>query len=499
MPGQRINPTQVKLYMKLRKEGKSQITASTKAGFCERSARSIEKRGFQPAKTHHHWKTRKDPFEEVWDSTLVPMLEANPNLQAKTLIEYLQQRYKNLFPDKLLRTLQRRLKKWRALHGPDKEVIFRQNHPPGWQGLSDFTPTAKLNITIAGEPLDHLLYHYRLAFSGWEYGEVVLGGESFTALAESLQNALWQCGGIPQTHRTDSLSAAFKNLSKEAREDLTNGYEQFCAHYGMESTRNNRGISHENGTIESSHRHLKSRIDQALMIRGSKDFGSLADYRQFVRETISRHNRRIHKDYLEELSHLRALPERKTTDYTEERQRVTNSSTILLKGVVYSVPSKLIGEMLKIHLYDDRLECFVDGSYIVTLRRKRKQKRYERQIDYRHLVEAMSRKPSSFKNYIYKEAFFPTLAFRQTWELFESHYESYRACKEYVAILREASKEDNESRVSGFLEQRLTQPGIVTSAEVQELFASPSTELPQSEIPCDSLESYSTLIGGGVL
>ena len=133
-----------------------------------------------------------------------------------------------------------------------------------------------------------------MAFSGWAYAEVILGGESFPALMEGLQNALWHCGGVPQTHRTDSLSAAFKNLTKQ--EDLTENYQEFCAHYGMEPTRNNRGVSHENGTIESSHRHLKTRIDQTLMIRGSRDFDSVNAYRQFIREIVTSHNQRIHKE-----------------------------------------------------------------------------------------------------------------------------------------------------------------------------------------------------------
>jgi hypothetical protein len=433
--------------MKLKKRGYTQQTAAAKSGFCERSARNIEKRGgVAPSKKRES--TRIDPFSKVWEQELVPMLEKEPKLQAKTLLESLQQKYSDQFPDNVLRTLQRRVKKWRALYGPDKEVIFRQNHPPGWQGLSDFTDANELGITILNQPFDHLLYHYRLAFSGWAYAEVILGGESFPALMEGLQNALWHCGGVPQTHRTDSLSAAFKNLTKQ--EDLTEGYQEFCAHYNMEPTRNNRGVSHENGTIEASHRHLKNRIDQALMVRGSRNFDSIDAYRQFIRELVVSHNRRIHKTYLEELVHLQDLPERKTTDYAEERAPVTNSSTILVKGVVYSVPSRLIGETLKIHLYDDRLECFVGGDRVITLERKRRKKSYEKQINYRHLIAALVRKPGALKNYIYKEAFFPTLAFKQTWELLSEQHEINKACKEYVMILSEAAKGENEEIINAF-------------------------------------------------
>lgn len=496
MPGKKINQVQIGLYMKYRTEGKSQVTAAAKAGFSERSARNIQKRQHHQARTTRNWKTRTDPFEGIWESELVPKLEASPTLQAKTLLEDLQLQYPGQFPDKLLRTLQRRVRHWKATHGPDKEVIFRQNHPPGFQGLSDFTPANSLGVTINGEPLDHNLYHYRLAYSGWEHAEVVLGGESFSALAEGLQNALWLCGGSPETHRTDSLSAAFKNLSDRETEDLTQGYEEVVAHYGIEPTRNNKGVSHENGTIETSHRHLKSRIDQALMVRGSRDFNSMEEYRQLVREILMRHNQRIHKAYTEELACLKPLPERKTTDFTEERVKVTNSSTIQVKSVVYSVPSRLIGMTLKVHLYDDRLELFVGGEWVLNLERQRRNKKSVYQIDYRHLIDQLIKKPGAFKNYIYKDAMFPTLAFRLTWEnLLEAH-DNRKACREYVGILKEAAHGDREEHVSLYLERKLNRGELPSRSEVRSLFHKKANSLPEVESRCDDLGDYDHLIGG---
>src|SRR5712671_3685831 len=128
------------------------------------------------------------------------------------------------------------MRRWRALAGPEQDVIFRQEHEPGRFGLSDFTDTSALGVTVAGVVLGHRLYHFRLAFSGWEYASVVLGGESFVALAEGLQNALWALGGAPLEHRSDSLSAAFRNLERDAAADLTQRYEALCAHYGMTPT-----------------------------------------------------------------------------------------------------------------------------------------------------------------------------------------------------------------------------------------------------------------------
>ena len=141
-----------------------------------------------------------------------------------TLLEYLQEKYPGEYPDSLLRTLQRRIKEWKVLSGKEKELIFRQIHLPGRLGLSDFTQLKGIIILIQNEPLCHLLYHFRLAYSGWSYLKVILGGESYTALTEGLQEALLCLGGSPLEHRSDSLSAAFKNTTRDTRQDLTSSY-----------------------------------------------------------------------------------------------------------------------------------------------------------------------------------------------------------------------------------------------------------------------------------
>src|SRR5215472_13934876 len=192
-----------------------------------------------------------------------------------------------------------------------------------------------LGVVVAGERLGHRLYHFRLAFSGWEHVHVVLGGESFVALAEGLQNALWGLGRAPREHRTDSLSAAFRNLDRDAQEDLTRRYEDLCAHYGMMPTRNNRGIAHENGAIESVHGHLKKAIEDALLLRGTRQFDDLDAYRRFVDEVVGRRNRRNSKRLDVERPSLLALPARRTGDYEEKLITVTSRSGFKLrKGAV---------------------------------------------------------------------------------------------------------------------------------------------------------------------
>ena len=195
---------------------------------------------------------------------MVPLLKSAPGLRPVAIFDEIRRRHPEIGAG-VRRTLERRIRAWRALNGADQDVIFRQEHPPGRLGLSDFTEMGDHGVGIAGVPLDHRLYHFRLAFSGWEHAHVVLGGESFVALAEGLQNALWALGRTPLQHRSDSLSAAFRNLDDDARQDQTRRYEALCAHYRMEPTRNNRGVAHENGSIESPHGHLKQAIEDALL------------------------------------------------------------------------------------------------------------------------------------------------------------------------------------------------------------------------------------------
>src|SRR6478609_5839892 len=274
VPGKHITDQQAKLYMNQRRTH-TREAAAAKAGFSTSTGARLDTDPRLPCqKRAPRGRRRPDPLAEYWDSEIVPMLRASPGLRPITLLLEMQRRHAS-FPDLLRRTLERRVRHWQALHGPEREVIFRQEHPPGQQGLSDFTDAAELGVTIADVPLEHRFYHFRLAFSGWAYASVVLGGESFVALAEGLQNALWALGGTPLEHRSDSLSAAFRNLERDAAEDLTRRYDALCLHYGMQPTRNNRGIAHENGAIESSHGHLKKAIGDALLMRGASDFNDL--------------------------------------------------------------------------------------------------------------------------------------------------------------------------------------------------------------------------------
>lgn len=453
MSGSRITMQQARLYMSSRREGQTQSQASAKAGISERSARRIEAGGISALeRKERHWRTRKDPFVEVWVREIVPLLEKQPALDATTLFEDLQDRHPGRFTNGKKRTFQRRVKAWKALHGPDKAVIFRQVQEPGRQGLSDFTELKNMTISIAGEPLEHRLYHFRLAYSGWSHVTVVLGGESFSALAEGLQAALWRLGGAPLEHRTDSLSAAFKNLSRDAQQDLTERYEALCRHYRMVPTRNNRGISHENGAVESPHGHLKRRIAQALLLRESADFASLEDYRQWLDALVGRFNRRCRDALALEREKLQALPVRRTTDYSEQVVLVTTTSTIEVKRVLYSVPARLIGERLRLHIFDDRIEGFLGATRALSLPRVYTVNHERaRRIDYRHLIGALVRKPQAFRHSRLREDLLPNATYRAIWQHLDRHLEARAACKRIVAILALAARAECEQALGEYL------------------------------------------------
>src|SRR5438477_8232717 len=238
----------MRLYM-IYRHSKEATVAAAKSGFSRATGYRTEDDPRLPSqKKMPRGRRRPDPLAAVWDDEIVPILKSAPGVRAIAVLDEIRRRHPEIGAG-IRRTLERRMRTWRALVGPEQDVIFRQEHEPGRFGLSDFTDTSVLGVTVAGVVLGHRLYHFRLAFSGFEHAHVVLGGESFVALAEGLQNALWVLGGAPREHRSDSLSAAFRNLDRDAQEDLTRRYQGLMRHYEMTPTRNNPGVAHENGSI----------------------------------------------------------------------------------------------------------------------------------------------------------------------------------------------------------------------------------------------------------
>lgn len=435
MSGKRITQHQESLYMSKRQQGQSQESAAAKASISERSGRRIENGERRSRPTERHWRTREDPLEAIWETELQPLLEKETQLTGLTLWEYLEDEHPGQFPYSVLRTLQRRVKQWKATQGPDKSVIFRQSVPAGQQGLSDFSHPNTV-ITINGKVFTHLLYQFRFAYSGWRHVQIILGGESYSALADGLQSALALAGGSPLEHRTDSLSAAFVNRSDEEKQ--TKSYEALCAHFQMRATRNNRGVSHENGAIECAHGSFKRRLDQALKLRGNCDFASIQDYQRFLDKISARLNKRCRSRFIHEQAALQSLPADRFMDYSELSLKVTRSSTVDVKKVLYTVPSRLIGETVRIHLYHDRLVFYVGQTLTLTLPRIYPPAGQERarRIDYRHLIHSLSTKPQAFRFLQFRDDLLPTETYRTLWLYCDQQFQTQEACKWMVGVLR---------------------------------------------------------------
>jgi transposase InsO family protein len=484
----------MRLYMRSRHTD-TPAAAAAKAGFSTASGYRIEADPRLPSqKTGPRGRRRADPLAGIWDSEMVPMLKAAPGLRVVAAFEEIVRRHPELGMS-VRRTLERRIRAWRAFHGPEREVIFRQEHPPGRMGLSDFTDMGALGITIAGAPLEHRLYHFRLPFSGFEHAHVVLGGESFVALAEGLQNALWALGGVPEQHRTDSLSAAFRNLDHQAQEDLTQRYEALIAHYGMQPSRNNAGLAHENGAIESPHGHLKRALRDELLLRGSCDFANLPAYRRFIDEVVGRRNARNRKKIEIERAALCPLPVRRTTDYEEAIVAVTSSGGFTLKKVFYTVPSRLIGHRLRVRLYDDRLECFLGATPLFTLRRGRPPSatRHGHVVDYRHVIHALKRKPMALLNLVYRDQLFPRRAYARAFEALLAKETEKHACRTMVGLLALARDRACEADLAETIDADLDAGRLPDLDRLQASFRPDSTPIPTVAVELVPLTAYDEL------
>lgn len=496
MSGHCITFQQYRNYMGYRKLGDTQKLAAAKSGMSLPTAKRLEKNGFKE-KQQRNYKTRTDPLEDVWDSELLPMLREKPTLSAITLLDYLHDRYPDKYSNKVLRTLQRRLKQWKGLHGPEKEIMFSQVHEPGRQCISDFTELKGQTITINGKVLYHRLYHFRLTFSCWSYIKVIQGGESFTALAEGFQAALWRLGGVPLEHRTDRLSAAYKNLSKDEKKDVTKLYSQLCEHYNIKPTRNNLGCKHENGSIESSHGHMKKRITQALLIRGSTDFKNLEEYQLFIDNIVQKHNRKNNYSVVHEKKYLQDLPLLRTCDYTTITTKVAGTSTIKIRNNVYSVPSRLIGETLKIHLYDTRIECYLGADYLFTYQRFHcAQRTIKKHINYKHMLPSLLKKPGAFAGSYIKEDILPSKDYIDIWKFLESRCARGQACKIIVNLLHIANESGKELEVALYAKSIISTGKIPYVELVKSKFInhSVSEEIKHLEVKQHDLKSYNELL-----
>jgi hypothetical protein len=456
-----VTDAQFRRLMRLLKTEKTLATAAAKAGMDDKTARKYRHAGRPPSElaTPHAWRTRPDPFADVWPRVKA-YLEDNAGLEAKTLFDWLQREYPGRFPDGQLRTFQRRVKAWRAVEGPAREVMFPQIHEPGRLAQSDFTHMDKLGVRIAGQPFPHLIYHFVLTWSNWETGTICFS-ESFESLSAGLQRALWELGGAVRVHQTDSLTSAVNKL--DHREEFTDRYRALLAHYGMEAIHSQPATPHENGDIEQRHHRFKRALEQRLILRGSRDFASRPDYEAFLRRLLAELNAGRADRVRREMAHLHRLPARRLDAGGRIQVRVGPHSTIRVRGNIYSVHSRLIGEQVWVRLLPEQLEVWYGGQRVEVLPRLVGKGKHH--INYRHIIDWLVRKPGAFARYRYHDELFPTSRFRLAWDSLR-RADPLRGHKQYLAILHLAATE-NETAVDECLRRMIDQGEPITADGVQ--------------------------------
>ena len=487
-----ITDAQLRKLRCLDRQGAAKELAAVKAGMDPKTARKYRRLGKLPSEVKimdRDWLTRPDPFAEVWPQ-MQEQLRLNPGLEAKTLFADLQRRFPGRFTDGQLRTLQRRCREWRALAGPAKEVFFAQVHHPGRLCASDFTHCTELGVTINGIPFTHMIYHFVLTYSNWETGTICFS-ESLESLSEGLQNALWELGGVPQCHRTDRLTAAVQP-GVEGPKAFKQRYQALLTHYGLQAQAIQAGKGNENGDVEQSHRQFKRALDQALMLRGSRDFVSRAAYEAFLRQMFEQCNAGRRVRLAEELPLLRALPARRLEACKRDKVRVDTSSTIRVEGNVYSVNSRLIGEWVEARLYAERVEVWYAQKQVEQLPRLRGRGKHK--IAYRHIIDWLVRKPGAFADYRYRADLFPSSRFRGAYDVLLMQ-QPERAAKEYLSILQLAARE-SESGVEAALSRLMNEEPLqlTLAAVIAELRKNDGRSLLEVTVAPVDLASYDALL-----
>ncbi len=486
-----VTDQQVRRLFKLVHTERSFGIAAAKSGMDEKTARKYLKLGHLPSelKKPHNWRTRTDPFEDVWPE-VESTLELIPGLEVKTIFEHLQRTYPGRFSDGQLRTLQRRVKTWRACHGPSKQIYFPQIHYPGQLCQSDFTSMSQLGITIDGSRFDHLFYHFVLTYSNWETGTICFS-ESFESLSHGLQNALWQLGGVPQMHRTDCLTTAVQKTDHP--ETFTRRYQDLLDHYGLEGSKTNPSSPNENGDVEQRHHRFKRAVDQALLLRGSRDFADRRQYQSFLDQLLNQLNAGRKDRFSQDHEKLRRLPEQRIDSFKKVTVKVGPSSTINIGHNTYSVNSRLIGETIQVRVYMDHLQIWYGQKKIDTSPRLRGEGKHA--INYRHIIDSLVRKPGAFENYRYREDLFPTTRFRIAYDSLKDRHGHLVAAKQYLKILHLAARE-SEAVVDDALRCLIQTDRLITAEEVIGIVCSRQQieNVTSVEIAAVDLTSYDRLL-----
>jgi transposase InsO family protein len=466
--------------------------ASMLASMDRKTGRKYVKSGRLPSQMNEErtWRTREDPFSADW-SEIVEKLRDCPEFEAKTLFEWLLKEKVGAYQEGQLRTFQRHVKQWRCTEGPDQEVFFDQQHRPGEAMQTDFTGGSKLSITIGGEAFAHLLCHVVLPYSNWE-SVTVCRSESFMAVKLGVQDAIFRLGFVPLYHQSDNLSAATHNLQGQEKRPFNEDYERFISYYGMTPRTIGIGKPNQNGDVESLNNALKRRLEQHLKLRGSRDFESVEAYEAWIQGVVSEANDTRTERIAEELKTMRKVSESRLSDYVEEEIRVNRGSLIRVKENSYSVPSRLRGEKVRVRIHEDHLEVYYGG--IRQLETPRLLGRSGYHVNYRHVIWSLVQKPGAFARYRYREAFFPSLIFRQSYDALCAAYGSgAKADSQYLRILHQAAAV-SETDVEAALELMLSEKIVPDSDRVKVLVQPLEAELPMMAPFKADLGEYDSLL-----
>ena len=489
-----IKNQQVKILWRCMNMGKTQEVSAAKSDMDTKTARKYIRSRQMPSEmaVEHDWPTRKDAFESDWPA-MKGLLETNSGLQAKTIFQHYQREYPGRYQDNQIRTLQRRIKEWRGTSGPSKEVCFAQIHEPGKLGESDFTNMSKLGITLGRQRFDHLMYHFVLTYSNWETGTICFS-ESFESLSEGIENALFTLGGVPQSHRTDCLSAAVHQ--EKHPEDFKLRYQGLLAHYGIAGEKTNPSSPNENGDIEQRNNRFKEAVDQALMLRGSRDFETRKEYEVFLTDLFRQLNSGRSERLKEEMAVLRSLPDKRLNACRKEWCKVSPSSLVYIQKNIYSVHGRLIGETVEARVYGERIEIWYGQKRIDQFPRLRGSGKH--QINYRHIIEGLIRKPGAFEDYRYREDLYPSSVYRMAYDQLCGAHTTSIANKEYLKILHLAAKE-SESEVGSILQALLLCNEPITLEKVSHLMGTlrPENRSLSVVVPEANLNEYDHLIPSG--
>lgn len=468
--------------------------AALRANMHPKTARKYLAIGKLPSelKKPRDWRTRKDPFEEDWPK-IHEMLTAAPELEAVTIFEYLCSCTPGRYAPGQLRTLQRRIKRWRAEEGPPKELFFPQVHRPGEAMQTDFTSANELRITIAGQDFPHLLCHPVLPYSNWEW-VTVCRSESFQALKRGVQEALFRLGRVPAFHQTDHSSAATHDLRTGGR-DFNREYLEFVAHFGMTPRTIAVGKKEQNGDAEALHRAFKRRVDQHLLLRGSRDFSEVVEYERWLQDIARGANAGRLEKLQEELSAMRALAATRLPEFSEVEARVSSGGIIWVKSNAYSVPPRLRGERVRARVYDDRVEVYYAQKLQLQVERLRGKGKYR--VNYRHVIHSLVRKPGAFARYRYRDALFPTETFRRAYERLSERLPERRADIEYLRCL-ELAADTVESEVERAIQEVLDAGGVPTAERIASSVKSETPTVPEISIPAVELAHYDALLPSGL-